>query len=61
MLLESGILVLMNKTISKTVLYRRFKDVTDDVTKNGTLYLVTHNSKPVFYIKPNEAIELNEK
>lgn len=44
----------MTKTIAKKDLYRQLKMVSDDVVKNGTVYIVIQNSKPAFHIVPIE-------
>lgn len=48
----------MTKTIAKKDLYRQLKEVSDDVVKNGTVYVVIQNSKPAFNIVP---IEIKQK
>lgn len=42
----------MLKTIAKKELYRKLKVVSDDVMKNGAVYVVIQNSKPAFCIAP---------
>ena len=42
----------MTKTISKKDLYRKLKQVSDDVMKHGTVYTVLQNSKPAFLLTP---------
>lgn len=44
----------MTKTIAKKDLYRQLKIVSDDVVKNGTVYIVIQNSKPAFQIVPTD-------
>lgn len=42
----------MTKTIAKKDLYRNLKAVSDEVMKNGTVFIVFQNSKPAFRIVP---------
>lgn len=42
----------MTKTIAKKELYRKLKDISEDVIKHGVIYTVLQYSKPAFYIVP---------
>ncbi len=51
----------MTKTIAKKDLYRQLKLVSDDVMKNGTVYIVFQNSRPAFCIVPLDFFQEKKK